>query len=281
MTRITLLGVGRMGHELARHLLDAGHHLSVWNRTPSGADAIVALGAQRATSPAEAIDGAEVVMTALFGPDAVQAVVVDAALLAEGALWLDVTTISPEQARGFAHWAEQHGVRYVHAPVVGSLGPARARKLGSYLGGAAADVAALRPIAALWTDPDRLVELPDAAAAATGKLIANLALGVSLQGLTEALRLGRSNGIGEAAVLDMLRSTGLDFIAAMKGPVIREGSYERTQFSVDLLAKDARLMLASSDEPLPAVTALLETLEEAVRQGRGGLDIAAATLGDR
>lgn len=274
MTTIALLGVGRMGHELAVHLLRAGHDLVVWNRTPESADRIVEAGARRAGSPAAAVEGAEVVMTALFGPDAVTEVVLGGPPLPPGAVWFDVTTVSPDDADGFAAWAADHGVRYVHAPVVGSLAPARAGTLGVLLGGAPEDVEVVRPLAALWADPDRLRVVDAPRTAAAGKLLANLALGVSLQGLVEALRLGASTGLDAETVLSMLGSTGLGFIAGMKGPMIRERSFDDTQFSADLLAKDARLVLASTDAPMPAVEAVLATLDEARASGRGDADIA-------
>ncbi|WP_394250310.1 NAD-binding protein [Arthrobacter pityocampae] len=113
--------------------------------------------------------------------------------------------------------------------------------------------------------------------AATGKLLANLALGVTLQGLVEALRLGRANGLDAAAVLGLLEGTGLGAIAGMKGPSITDGTFGDTQFSADLLAKDARLMLRSTPDPLPAVTALLQSLTEAQRAGAGDDDIAVVT----
>jgi 3-hydroxyisobutyrate dehydrogenase len=274
MTKIALLGVGRMGHELAVHLLAAGHDLTVWNRTTSGADRIVGAGARRAASPEEAMRGAEVVMTALFGPDAVREVVLAGTPLPAGAVWLDVTTVSPADADAFAEWAAASGVRYVHGPVVGSLAPARAGALGVLLGGDPRDVAVVEPLAALWADPARLRVVEDARTAASGKLLANLALGVSLQGLVEALRLGNSVGVDTDTVLSMLAGTGLGFIAGMKGPMIGSRDFDDTQFSVDLLAKDARLVLASTAASMPAVQATLETLDAARAAGRGDSDIS-------
>jgi 3-hydroxyisobutyrate dehydrogenase len=276
MTRVTMLGTGRMGYELAVHLLAAGHSLTVWNRTAAGADRIVADGATRSASPQEAVEGAEVVITVLFGPDSVREVITGA----EGidipadAVWLDVTTVAPSDADEFQVWADARGVHYVHSPVVGTLAPARAGRLGVLVGGASADMERVLPLVGLWADPERIRVVPSASRAAVGKLIANLALGVSLQGLVESLRLGRAHGVDEAEVLSMLDKTGLAFIAGLKGDMIRGRTFDDTQFSVDLLAKDSRLMIASSPEPLPAVTALLENLTRIQREGDGDTDIA-------
>jgi 3-hydroxyisobutyrate dehydrogenase len=275
--KITLLGVGRMGHELGVHLLAAGHELTAWNRTAGAVDRLRDSGATQADSVEDAVRDADVVMTVLFGPDTVREVVLSGLELPAEAVWFDVTTVSPEDAREFADYATAAGVRYVHGPVIGSLAPARAGSLGVLLGGAPEDVDVVEPLAALWGDAERLRRVATPADAATGKLLANLALGVSLQGLVEALRLGKANGLDAAAVLDLLQGTGLGAIAGMKGAVITAGTFEDTQFSADLLAKDARLILRSTPDPLPAVTALLQSLTEAQRAGSGNSDIAVIT----
>ena len=272
--KIALLGVGRMGHELGVHLVAAGHEVTAWNRTASAVGRLEEAGATAAPSAEDAVRDADVVMTVLFGPDTVRDVVLSGLEILAGAVWLDVTTVSPEDAREFAEYATAAGIRYVHGPVIGSLAPARAGALGVLLGGAAADVDVVEPLAALWADAERLRRVATPSDAATGKLLANLALGVSLQGLVEALRLGAANGLDAAAVLDLLKGTGLGVIAGMKGPVITGDTFGDTQFSADLLAKDARLMLRSTPDPLPAVTALLQSLTDAQRAGRGDDDIA-------
>jgi len=277
MTSVTMLGTGRMGYELAVHLLAAGHRLTVWNRTAQAADRLVEAGATRASSPQEAVEGAEVVITVLFGPDAVRDVVTGSAGsgIPGGAVWLDITTVAPADADGFQTWADARGTRYVHSPVIGSLAPARAGALGVMVGGADADVQEVLPLVALWSDPERIRIVPTAARAAVGKLIANLALAVGLQGLVESLRLGRAHGVDADEVLSMLDKTSLSVIAGMKGAMIRGGSFDDTQFSADLLAKDSRLMIRSTPDPLPAVTALLENLTRIQRDGDGDSDIAS------
>jgi 3-hydroxyisobutyrate dehydrogenase len=279
MTRIAMLGVGRMGYELAVHLLAAGHELTVWNRTSSATDRIVASGATAAATAQEAVDDAAIVLTVLFGPDTVREIVMgpDPLSFAPGAVWVDVTTVAPADATQFSSWAAERGTGYVHSPVVGTLAPARAGILGVLLGGNAADVEVALPIVSLWADPERIRIVDTPAAAATGKLIANLALGVSLQGLVEALRLGAANDLGTDEVLSMLDKTALGWVASFKGDMIRGGGFADTQFSADLLAKDARLMVNASSTPLPAVTALLGSLTTAQRDGKGDHDVAVIT----
>ncbi|AEX38755.1 putative dehydrogenase [Corynebacterium pseudotuberculosis] len=260
-----------MGTELALHLLKE-HELVVWNRTPSKAERLVAAGATLASSPEEAVAAADIVVTSLFGPDTVRDVVITPRLIPDGVLWIDTTTVSPEDCIEFAHAVPS----YVAAPVVGTLGPARAGSLGVYVGGT--DEQYRNTAAALvapWADPERLVLVDAAPKAAVGKLLANLALAVSAQGLKEALLLGDSSGLSPEETLTMLRSTGLAFIAGMKHPfVVGERPTAPGDFTADAIAKDARLMLNTADQPLPAVASALKSLEEQQQAGHGDEDFS-------
>jgi 3-hydroxyisobutyrate dehydrogenase len=270
---IAFLGLGRMGRELVPHLLDAGHQVTAWNRSPGPAESIGRRGARIAPSAAEAVEGADAVVSALFGPDTVREVILNGSLpFAADALWVDVTTVAPADATEFSTWAKSVGVRYVHSPVIGSLAPARAGKLGVLVGGEQEAARAARTIVALWADPDKLRMLDSPAKAATGKLIANLALAVSAEALIESLRLGAAGGLEPREVLDTLGITTIAPIAAMKGETIVGAKFDDTQFSAALLAKDTRLMLATSAEPLPAVALVADALQRAVDDGDGEKD---------
>ncbi|UEJ81991.1 NAD(P)-binding domain-containing protein [Brachybacterium halotolerans subsp. kimchii] len=277
--RIAFLGTGRMGTELALQLLGAGHELVAWNRTRERTRIVEKGGARVVDVPEEAVDGADAVVTSLFGPDTVREVVTGPGLVPDGVTWVDTTTVSPADADEFAATVPT----YVAAPVVGTLGPARKGLLGVYVGSSDADRRAqVADLVAPWADPDRLVQVGSGREASTGKLLANLALAVSAQGLKEALALGAACGVSEEATLDMLGSTGLAFIAGMKGPFVRgERSTEGGDFTVDAIAKDARLMLdtmgadGADGADLPALRAALESLEVQQRADRGEHDFSA------
>jgi 3-hydroxyisobutyrate dehydrogenase len=280
--KIAFLGLGRMGRELAVHLLADGHDTTVWNRTRSAVENLVKQGAKGAATPAEAVAGAEVVITVLFGPDTVREVVVDASLPIEtGALWIDITSVSPADTVSFSEWAKSAGVRYVHSPVIGSLAPARARALTVLIGGDGDAVAAARPIVSTWAAKDRLREYDTAAKAACAKLVANLALAVSMQGFVEALRLGHSSELTTDQVTQVLDITALSAIKGAKGDNVRSGEFSETQFSAAALAKDTRLMVHTSQHPLPALTAVFQSLEAAIRAGRGEEDFSVIAADDR
>ncbi|MFC6317252.1 NAD(P)-dependent oxidoreductase [Corynebacterium gerontici] len=272
--KIAWLGTGRMGTELALHLLK-DHEVTVWNRTAAKAQKLLDAGATPANSPAEAVGGADLVVTCLFGPPQIKEVVLDANLIPEGVPWADATTVSPEDAAQFAEAVPT----YVATPVVGSLGPAREGKLGVYVGGSDAQARDLvAKVVAPWAaaNPERLKVVDSAAKAATGKLLANLALAVSAQGVLEALHLAASNGVDTPEALEMLDSTGLAFLKNMKAPfVLGERDTEPGDFSVNAIAKDVGLMLRSAQTVLPATAAALESLEMQQDEGRGEHDFSA------
>ncbi|WP_348787364.1 NAD(P)-dependent oxidoreductase [Leifsonia sp. NPDC080035] len=272
---ITFLGLGRMGRELVPHLIDAGHRVTAWNRSPGPTEAIGRRGARIAGTAAEAVDGAEAVVSVLFGPETVREVIVDGSLpWRPGALWIDVTTVSPEDATAFADFAAEAGIRYVHSPVVGSLAPARAGALAVLIGGEHDAAREARRLVALWADPDKLRTFDAAPKAAASKLVANLALAVSMEALAEALRLGRSAGLDGDEVLQTLSLTAIAPMAAMKGRLVTAGEFDDAQFSAAALAKDTRLMLATSDTPLPAVALVAAELQRAVEAGDGEKDFS-------
>lgn len=272
---IALLGLGRMGRELVTHLIDAGHSVTAWNRSEGPTETVGRRGARIADSPAEAVQGADAVITVLFGPDAVRETVIEPSLpIRQGALWIDVTTVAPSDADDFDAWARSAGIPYVHSPVVGSLAPARAGSLAVLIGGEHAAAREARNIVSLWADPDkiRMFDAPRKAAAA--KLVANLALAVSMEALSETLRLGRAGGLSTDELLDVLPLTTIAGIAAMKGPVVASGDFSDTQFSAALLAKDLRLILATADVPLPAAALVAAELQRAVDAGHGDEDFS-------
>ncbi|MGN7800781.1 NAD(P)-dependent oxidoreductase [Leifsonia sp. 22587] len=272
---IALLGLGRMGRELVTHLIDAGNTVTAWNRSPEPTETVGRRGARIAASAAEAVDGADAVVTVLFGPDAVRETVIDPSLpIPSGALWIDVTTVAPSDADEFGAWASSADVRYVHSPVVGSLAPARAGNLAVLIGGEHDAVRQARTIVSLWADPDKIRTFDSPAKAAAAKLVANLALAVSMEALSETLRLGKAGGLSTAEVLDVLPLTSIAPIAGMKGPVVASGDFDDTQFSASLLAKDLRLMLATADVPLPAAALVAAELQRAIDAGQGDKDFS-------
>lgn len=278
MTTVAFLGLGRMGVPLATHLVRAGHTVTVWNRSPGRAAPLVELGATETRALADAVAGAEVVVLMLFGPDAVREVlgaVVQHA--APGTLVLDSSTVGPEAAHAFARQCTEAGLRYVDAPVAGSVAPATAGTLGVFLGGTAEDVAQARPLVELWGDPSRIVHVGAAGTANALKLCVNQSLGFMAAGLGESLRLGRDLGLDRELLLGVLAKTAYGWYLDQKLEMLASRDYSGTTFSIDLLVKDLELAMKAADSDLLLTGAALEQGRRALAAGHAGEDYAAIT----
>ena len=252
-----------MGTELAKHLIaNNDYEVRVWNRTLDKTTPLVDAGATAYPTAAEAVTGADVVITALFGPKTVRSVVIEPDLIPAGIPWIDTTTVSPQDAEEFA----ANVSTYIACPVVGTLGPARAGKLGVYVGSPDPQ---LRELAAGIVSPSQ-------PKAAIGKLLANLALAISAEGMKEALLFGDATGLTAAETLDLLDSTGLSFMANLKCDfVLGDRSTDPGDFTVDALCKDSKLMLDTAGQVLPGIQAAVESFTIQQDRGRGDHDFSA------
>ncbi|MCQ9343413.1 NAD(P)-dependent oxidoreductase [Corynebacterium kozikiae] len=272
--KIAFLGTGRLGTELALQLLKEGHELTVWNRSKAKTQTLADAGAGVTDTAEEAVTGAELVVSCLFDANAVQEVIVDPGLIPDGVAWADASTVAPKDTEVFAAAVPS----YVATPVVGTLGPARNRALGVYVGSADAEVRQqVFEVVKVWgeTNPERVKQVDSPRQAAAGKLIANLALAVTAQGFKEALLFGESQGVDAQTVVEMLGSTGLEFIRNMKSPfVLGERDTAPGDFTVDAIAKDVRAILTEANMPLPAIAAALQSFEVQQENDRGDHDFS-------
>ncbi len=270
--RIAFCGLGRMGVPMAARLLDAGHELRVWNRTPAKAGALVDAGATEAASPAEAGAGAEVVVTMLADPAAVDDVV-SAADLRAGTTLVEMSTIGPDAVRSLATRLPE-GVGMLDAPVLGSIPQATEGTLKIFVGGDAAVFERCRPALEAMGTPRYLGPL---GAGAAMKLVANSTLGALMTGLAEALALADGLGLVEADVLDILTESPIGVTAKGKRPLIESGVYT-PNFTLGLAAKDLRLVMEAAEAAgveLRVAAAARSWLERADEHGLGDLDYSA------
>jgi 3-hydroxyisobutyrate dehydrogenase len=223
------------------------------------------------------VAGAEVVVLMLFGPDAVRAVLSDVLDHAPGSLVLDSSTIGPDAAHEFAKACHVRGLRYVDAPVAGSVKPATDGTLGVFLGGADADVAVARALAELWGEPARVRHVGGVGSASALKLCVNQGLGVMAAGLGESLRLGRDLGLEQSVLLDALSATAYGWYVGQKRPMIEADDFSATTFSVDLMAKDLDLAVTSADSDLEVTRACLDQARRTLAAGHSGEDYSAIT----
>jgi 3-hydroxyisobutyrate dehydrogenase len=274
--RVAFLGLGRMGAPMAAHVARAGHDLTVWNRTPGRAAELVALGAREAATVADAVRDAEVAVTMLFGPDAVREVVGQVAeAIPTGALVIESSTVGPAVARDLGKALGDKGLRFVDAPVAGSVQPATDGTLGVLAGGSDADYAAAEPLLHLWGDPARVRHLGPVGAGSAMKLVINLTLGVAMSGVGEALRLAGDLGVDRTAALDVLATGPLGMSVSTKRAMLESGEFTPTGFSLDLMAKDLVLALDAADGDLVLTRAALDAARGAAAAGHGNDDYAA------
>ncbi|MEU8619724.1 NAD(P)-dependent oxidoreductase [Streptomyces sp. NPDC048623] len=245
--KIAFLGLGTMGLPMARRLLDAGHPLTVWNRTPGKADPLVADGAVRAAGPAEAVADADVVVTMLADPAAARAVA-DAMLpaLRPGTHWIDTSTIGPDAVRELTARLPE-GVTLIDAPVMGSVDRAASGELLIFAGGDTAPVADV--LARLGTVTP--CGGPGTGAALKLVLINTVIGGVALIG--EALALSDALGLPRELAL---RTLGAGPLAGAVGRATATGVH----FPVSLAAKDVSLATAATAAKLPILEAVHQTL---------------------
>ena len=274
--RVAFLGLGRIGRPMAAHLPAAGHELTVWNRSPGKAADLVALGAREAGTIAEAVDGAEAVIVMVFGPEASAAVTKEVfSLVPAGTLVIDASTIGVLAAQAAGKAAAAAGVRYVDAPVIGTVKPAADGVLGVVAGGSLEDYAAAEPLLQLWGDPAKVRRVGEVGAGNALKLVVNLTLGVAMGAVGEALQLADDLGLDRAATLDVLATGPLGFTVGQKRGMLAADDYSETAFSLDLMLKDLDLALTAADHDMPLTAAVRQLAQAAADAGLGDEDFTA------
>lgn len=278
MAEIALLGTGTMGAAMARNLLRAGHHVRVWNRSPKRAAPLADDGAVVADSAAEAVAGAEIVLTMLFDLDATRDVVGELGdALEEGTLWVQTGTVGPDGTAELAALAAQRGVGYLDAPMVGTKKPAEDGTLVVLASGDPALRQRAEPVfeaiggKTIWAGDG-----PGAASAL--KLACNAWVLTITTATAEALALTAAQGVDPMLFLDAIAGGASDTpYAQTKGRAMLAGDLEPA-FGLDGGLKDLGLIVAAAratgvpDELLAAVHDTFVTASEA---GHGAEDIAA------
>lgn len=273
--RVAFCGTGHMGAPMAERLLDAGHALTVWNRTPSRAAPLLDRGARWAPTPAEAARGAEAVVTMLADASAVRTVVLgpDGLVhgLRPGAVLIEMSTIGPAAVRALAERLPE-GVELLDAPVKG--GPSRAAqgKLRILVGGPESAFARVRDLLRCMGEPRLLGPLGTGAAA---KVLNNFAVIVLVSVLGEAMTLADALGIDEAMALEILRGTPL--ASTVERQWDRAVGRAAPSFRMALAAKDLALALAALESTSAGDLgrASMARLERGLADGMGDEDLAA------
>jgi 3-hydroxyisobutyrate dehydrogenase len=209
MRKIAFIGLGKMGTGMATRLLLAGHGLSVYNRTPANADALVRAGARVAATPKQACDGAEVIFSMMADDTASRAVWLGAdgilaASPASGAFAVECSTLSHDWVLELSAAAKKQGLRYVDAPVTGLPEAAAAGALTLLVGARAEDLEVCRPL--LATLSQRIIHFGPVGTGTAYKLIVNLLGAVQIASAAESMAIAERAGLDLAVVADAIAS---------------------------------------------------------------------------
>ncbi|MEJ8548265.1 NAD(P)-dependent oxidoreductase [Brevibacillus borstelensis] len=275
--KIGWIGLGNMGIPMASNLLAAGYDVYVWNRTPEKAEPLTSLGAVFAGSIEKAVESCDIIFTMVSDDDAVKSVYTGPGGLlstadVRGKLAVDMSTVSRETSRFLADQCQRVGMRFVDAPVSGSVGPAKEGQLVIMAGGERQDFAQVKPLL------DKLgkvaLHLGPNGAGTSAKLAINLLLGITVQGVAETLLFARSMGITAEQMLTIISESavGTPLIRGKAASILAD-DYPAA-FALKHMAKDLRLAReAGVSSPLAESAAA--SYRTALEEGLGDLDLTA------
>jgi 3-hydroxyisobutyrate dehydrogenase len=278
MTTVALLGTGIMGAGMARSMLRAGLTVRVWNRTRAKAEAIE--GAAVADTPADAVRGADTIVTMLTDAVAVDEAIRDAADgMQAGMLWIQSSTVGVAPAMRLEAVAIRYGLVYVDAPVLGTREPAEQGALTVLASGP--DDARDRCTPVFDAIAARVLWLGPAGTGSRLKMVVNSWVLALTEATAEAVALAEGLRLDPHLFLDTIEGTATDAkYAHLKGQAMIARKFEPS-FPASGAAKDARLILeAAADVGVDmALTAAAERhFSRAVEQGHGDEDMAAVYL---
>jgi 3-hydroxyisobutyrate dehydrogenase len=266
-----------MGAGMARSLHRAGVPLRVWNRTAERARPLADEGIDVVSDLADAVRGADVVVTMLFDADSVAGTVEAAGdALGSGTIWLQTSTVGVEGCDRLVRVAAERGLVLVDAPVLGTKGPAEQGALVVLASGPDGVRAVCAPV--LDAIGSRTLWVGAAGAGTRLKLAANAWVITVVEGIAESLALARELGVDPRLFLEAVKGGAMDApYVQLKGNAMLQGSFEPS-FSLAGAAKDARLIeAAAASVGLPAGLAGVarERLQQAVAAGYGEEDLSA------
>ncbi|HEY5835951.1 NAD(P)-dependent oxidoreductase [Streptomyces sp.] len=278
---VAVLGTGIMGAGMARNLAAAGHAVRAWNRTIARAQPLADDGVRVVADPAEAVRGADAVITMLLGGPSVLDVMDTAApALGHGAVWAQSSTVGPAAQAELAALAHEHGARFVDAPVLGTKAAAESGQLTVL----AAGPAAARPVAepvfdaigrtTLWVGEDGTQGV-----ASSLKLVLNSWVLAVTNATAEAMALAKGLGVDPERFFEAIDGGPLDLpYLHTKSAAIRSGDFTPS-FTVEGAWKDARLIVAAGERAgvrMDLAAAGAERFRRAASLGHGDEDMAAS-----
>jgi 3-hydroxyisobutyrate dehydrogenase len=277
---VGFIGLGLMGRPMAANLLKAGFAVTVWNRTASRTEPLVALGAKAAASPREAAAASDILITIVSDPPALEQVLWGDQGALEGlrrdSVLVDSSTVSPVLARRVAADCAERGIEFLDAPVTGGTWGAEKGELTIMVGGPGETLSRVEPVFAAIAK--RWIHLGPNGAGQTVKLAMNLLLALEVDALVEALALAAAGGVPGERLIEVLQSSmGRAPVLDVKAPLILTHNFAPS-FPLRLMHKDLTLAMDLAKQlgvSLPVGAAARETYDKVLREAREDVDFSA------
>jgi 3-hydroxyisobutyrate dehydrogenase-like beta-hydroxyacid dehydrogenase len=278
---LAFVGLGAMGSRLSRRLLEAGYAVTGYNRTAGKARALVDAGMRLAATPRDAAAAADVVFTMVSDDPALRAVMSGAdgvlAGLRRGAVFVEMSTVSPEVTREIGALVAARGATMLDAPVSGSTVSVEQGVASVQVGGDAAALERVRPYLATM-GPNGVTHVGPLGIAKAMKVATNLGVAVQILAFCEAVALAEKSGVPrETAVDALMRSVIASPLVKYRGPYVVGKMAAHVAFPVPMIQKDLQLALDQGQAvgvPLPLTALTQEWLSKARAMGLGDHDFA-------
>jgi 3-hydroxyisobutyrate dehydrogenase-like beta-hydroxyacid dehydrogenase len=282
--KITFIGLGIMGTEMATHLLnnqkEHNFELTVYNRSKEATKELENKGAKVASSVKEAVQNADLVFSMLANPEAVESVFFgkEGALssMKQNALWIDSSTVNPSFSLKSFEEAKKHDIKFIDAPVAGSKPQAKNKELVFFVGAKKEELEKIESY--LLMMGSKIMPLGEVGKGSSFKMIVNIMLGQSMLIFSESVLLGEAMGLSRDFLLDTLPNLAVSApFTKFKAEKIKEEDYE-VQFPLELMHKDlhlATLTAYEQNQPLFLANLTKEIFARAKKEGLGRLDFSA------
>lgn len=275
MAKVAFLGLGVMGAPMARHLAKAGHEVTVYNRTTGRAESWVAQhGGRFALTPAAAVEGCDFVFSCVGADNDLREVAIgpDGAFSAmqPGAVFVDHTTVSAQVSRELDAEAKARGLGFLDAPVSGGQAGAENGKLTIMVGGAEEVFQRAEPVMQAYGQ--RIGLMGPAGSGQLTKMVNQICIAGTVQGLAEALNFAMEAGLDAPAAVDVIsKGAAQSWQMENRSSTMIEGQFD-FGFAVDWMRKDLGLVLDEARRlgvTLP-LTALVDQFYADVQKMGGG-----------
>ena len=270
---IGFVGLGKMGSVMAPLFIEAGHKMTVFNRSPEKTKAVRRMGAMVAETPSEVSENSDLIFTMLSDDVAVEEIFRSEKGLINGnvkdRLFIDMSTIKPETTIRIAREIQEKSASFIDAPVSGTVAPAAKGELLIFCGGNTQDITKAKPYLNILGR--RVIHAGKTGSGSLLKLVVNLPLAIYWQALAESVLLGKSGGLSDEMMLDAIADSSAALaVLKMKIPIMM-GEDMPVAFDMKSMVKDLSVILNTAKEigiNIPTTQSSFEVYSEAIKQER-------------